>query len=86
MAEKVYAKGIWFNHKHEKQPEFVIGSVSISKKTFMEWLEAQQENEKGYVKLQLLEGKENPYFTLDTYKKLEKPEALKEVDPAAIPF
>ncbi len=68
--EKIYPKGLWFNEKNLKQPDFVIGSISISKKMFIDWLNGQEEDEKGYIHLQVLQGKENkPYVVLDTYKR-----------------
>jgi hypothetical protein len=44
--EKEFANGIWFNKKRENAPEFVLGSLSISKKSLLEWLEKKQPNEK----------------------------------------
>ena len=68
---KEYAKAIWFN-KPNNAPKFVIGSLSISKKNFIEWLSTQETNEKGYVHLSILDSKTEegkPYIALDNYKK-----------------
>lgn len=67
--EKEYPKGIWFNPKRDNAPDFVLGSISISKKSFMEWLNGKDADEKGYVKLDVLMGKENkPYCAVNNYK------------------
>lgn len=67
MAE--YPKGIWFNPKNPKQADFVIGGISISKDTFVQWLNGQVADEKGYIKLQVLNGKEDkPYVVVDEWK------------------
>lgn len=73
MTERIYTKGIFFNRKHPKQPEFVLGSLSIIKDQFIEWLDAQEADARGYVRLQILNGKEDkPYLTVDTYKPTPK--------------
>lgn len=69
--EKQYAKSIWFNKPNSHAPEFVIGNISISKDNFIEWLKNQEPNEKGYIYLSVLDGKnkKEPYITVDNYKK-----------------
>ena len=64
-----FANGIWFNRK-DNAPDFVFGSISISKEKFQTWLESQDVDEKGYVKLSILKSKKDgkPYITLDTWK------------------
>lgn len=66
--EKQYAKGIYFNEKHQNAPEWVIGSLSIKPVEFLEWLDTQQANESGYIKLDVKQGKEKPYIELNTWK------------------
>lgn len=80
MAEKVYTKGIFFNRKHPKQPDFVLGSLSIIKDSFAEWLATQEADARGYVRLQILNGREDkPYLCVDTFKPTEKPQEAKAV-------
>jgi hypothetical protein len=89
MAEKIYANGIFFNPKHEKQPDFVLGSLSIVKDKFAEWLATQETDSRGYVRLQILNGREGkPYLTVDTYKATQKQgvQNLAPEEDDSIPF
>ena len=90
MTEKKFIKGLWFNLPHEKAPAFVKGSISISKESFMEWLKAEQPNEKGYIKIDLKVSQENkPYADLNTYKagsQTATPQAEAEITPDQVPF
>ena len=66
---KEYPKGIYFNRPRENAPEFVLGSISIKKQEFLEWLDQKETNEKGYVNLDVLNGKEEkPYLAVNDYK------------------
>lgn len=98
---KTYAKGIWFNKPSPKAPTFVIGRISIGIESFIAWLKEQKPNEKGYVNIDVLEGRDGkPYLVLNEWKK-ESPASPKEevykseeylegenksVNPADIPF
>jgi len=65
--ENIYARGIWFN---EKKPEFIIGGLSISKETFMKWLEEQEPNKEGYIKLDIKKSQKGThYFQRDFWEK-----------------
>jgi hypothetical protein len=66
---KTYAEGIFFNKKPVNAPEWVLGSISIIPEKFSSWLEQQVPDEKGYIRLQIKEGREKPYIELDTYKR-----------------
>lgn len=67
---KNYCKGLYFNHPHEKAPNFVIGRLSIKRDDFRQWLNQQQFNEKGYLNLDILNGKDGkPYIAVNEYKK-----------------
>lgn len=69
MSEKKFIKGLWFNLPHEKAPDFVKGSISISKDNFLEWLDAQETNEKGYIKIDLKVSRNGKaYAELNTYR------------------
>ena len=66
--EKVYAKGFYGNKARQGAPEFVKGSISIKTSDAIEWLKANT-NDKGYVNLDILEGKEDKLtICLNTYK------------------
>ncbi len=81
MADKIYAKGIYFNEKNEKAPDFVLGSISIDLDIFD--IDTLREYANGkYVRLQVLMGKEKPYVVVDTYKK----EPKKELSLDDVPF
>lgn len=70
MADKEYANGIWGDPPREGAPDFVVGNLSIIPARFIEWLEQQTPNEKGYVRLDILTRKEGHgwSFPLNTYK------------------
>jgi hypothetical protein len=57
MADKVYANGIWGNPPRDGAVDFVIGSLSIIPERFIEWLQQQTPNDKGYVRLDVLKRK-----------------------------
>jgi hypothetical protein len=79
-----FTRGLFFNEPHEKAPDFVIGSLSISRDNFMEWLEQQEPNEKGYVRVAIKRSKEGKiYCALDTYEAKGRQEQPK---PAAQDF
>ena len=81
MSEKTFAEGIYFNDKHEKAPDFVIGSISIQYDKFIDWIAKQESNEKGYIKLDIVRSKAGkPYITLNTYKAQQK-ENVEEYQP-----
>ena len=68
MSENNYPAGFFFNLPHEKAPEFVKGSGVIQRDVFIKWLQEQQTNEKGQVRLQFKVGREGKgYASLDTY-------------------
>jgi len=70
--DTIFADGLKFFEKHHDAPDFVIGTISIMPKQFVDWLRANHKamDEKGYIKLQVLMGKKGyPYVKLDTYKK-----------------
>jgi len=68
MSEIVFAQGMFFAKPSEKAPEFVLGKISIKRIEFLEWLDQQTENDKGYVNLDVLMGKSGkPYVKLDNF-------------------
>lgn len=69
MSDKKYIGGLYFNHPRDKAPEFVLGSISIHKQKFLEGLDEFEVNDKGYINIDVLNGKENkPYCVLNEYK------------------
>ena len=70
MSDKIFSEGIYFNRKHEKAPDWVLGSIGINVKQFGSWLKANKEHidERGYLKLDVLESKAGkPYCAVNTY-------------------
>lgn len=69
-TEKVFAEGLFVNTPREGAPDFVLGQVAITKK-FLEFAtnNPQYFNEKGYLRLDLLKGKEEGkgYASVNTY-------------------
>ena len=66
MADKIFAKGIYFNEKSGNAPDFVLGSLSIKTGEFIEFLKEQG---KGDLKLKILMSKGGkPYLEVDTWK------------------
>ena len=58
--EKNYAKGL-FVKRNEKAPDFVVCNLSIKTDDFIQFLN-KNTNEKGYVNLQVLKGKNKGTF------------------------
>lgn len=66
MSDKVFAEGLYF---FESDKDFILGKLSVNSNQFIEWLEKQETDEKGYVKLDILKSKEGkPYIALNTWK------------------
>lgn len=69
MENNKYADGLFYNEPRQGAPEFILGSISISKARFLTWLDNQSEDEKGYVKLDIKRSqKGTSYFELNTWK------------------
>jgi hypothetical protein len=69
MEEKKFVTGMWFNAPHANAPDFVKGSISILPEKFIEWLKAQEKNERGYVKISLKVARSGKgYAEIDTWK------------------
>ena len=71
MADKVYAEGLYANQAREGAPDFVVGSMAIIKEKFLLWLNAQEADEKGYVRLNVTRQKADASkwsVSLDTWK------------------
>lgn len=84
-----YAKGIYWNVKHEKAPDFVLGKITLKPEYLIPWLEEQATDDKGYVRLQVKMGKDDkPYVAVDDWTPEKKAkEAVEEDDDySKIPF
>jgi hypothetical protein len=80
MAEREFPKGVYFNLPRENAPEFVLGSIALN----LAWMDREQlnskKNEKWYVYLDVLRGKDwKPYVAFNEYK-AEKKEEKKPLD------
>lgn len=83
-AEKVFPTGLFVNAAREGAPDFVLGSISISVESFTKFLSENKQlvNEKGYLRLDMLNGKEDkPYAVVNTYGLDSAPAAKTEVAP-----
>lgn len=85
---KRFPEGIYFNHPHEKAPKFVIGKLSVHRQKFLDWLNGEDPNEKGYINFGIINGKQGkPYIEVDTWQPNQnKEEPVKGVDGIEVPF
>ena len=75
--EKKYIDGLYCKRPHEKAPQFVKGDIGINADSFCKWLQ-ENKNEKGYVNLQILEGRDGScYIKHNDYQGPKKMEAGK---------
>lgn len=68
MSETIYAKGLFANPKLETAPDFLVCRLSFKTNDFKQWLD-ENTNEKGYVNVDILKGKDQTKLTakLNTY-------------------
>lgn len=71
--EKIYVKGFRTFAKSDKAPDFVLGSLVITPREFVDWIKENKELLTDYkgakqLKVQILQGKESINFVVDTYK------------------
>lgn len=83
MSEKIYPKGIMCFPKHDKAPEFVLGSCVITIADFKDFVNQNQQlltdyQGKKQLRLQILNGQKGIYFQVDTYKPEAKQTTLKD--------
>ena len=68
MSEKKFARGFYGKTKRQGAPAFVLGSVSIKVDDAIQWLN-ENKNEKGYVNLDINEGRDEKLsIFLNEYK------------------
>jgi hypothetical protein len=72
--DKIYAKGMYGNKPKQGAPDFVTSKMSFKVDDFVAFLN-EHKNEKGYVNIDQLVGKDDKFnFVLNTYKpKTENP-------------
>ncbi len=65
-----FVSGLYINKPNEKAPDFVKGGISINVEQFNAGLQDMTPDEKGYVRLQILESKDGSkwYATIDNWK------------------
>jgi len=86
--EKIYAKGLWAKKPISTAPSFVKGSLSIKVTDFIDWLK-ENENDSGYVNIDLLDKKSDPLSmnaVLNNYKKIAEGQPTKQDIPAKNEF
>jgi len=72
MANKKFANGFYGKQPRQNAPSFVKGTIDIEVEEAIQWLKANV-NEKGYVKLDILQGKEDMLnIYLNEYKPKQK--------------
>lgn len=87
MSDTIYPKGIRTFPKHEKAPDFILGSVIISLNEFFKWVKENPELQTEYdgnkqLKLTCMNKKGGGItFSVDTFK----PEKKQEQKPSATP-
>lgn len=78
MAEKTYPKGLIGFKKHEKSPDFVLGTLIIDPNKFFEWMGENKDKLTEYkdtkqLKLQILTNEKGLSFVVDDWKQTKKP-------------
>lgn len=92
MADQILPEGIRFFPKHEKAPDFVLGTMIITPNDLYEWLKSKPEllseyNGKKQIRLQLLNSKQGKiYAAVDTWKPEPKAPTEKAEDRSDLPF
>lgn len=72
QKEKKYIKGFYGKKPNEKAPAFVLGNLSIKVDDAINFLQ-DNKNDKGYVNIDLLDGKDGKVsYVLNEYKPTPK--------------
>lgn len=74
--ETIFTEGIYLNKVADTAPSFIITNQSLHVDKLIAWLQANRKlaNEKGYINIVGMEGKEGKrYFKVDTWKPNTKP-------------
>jgi len=89
--EKIYPKGVMCFDKHEKAPDFVVGTVVITPNDLIDWLKDNKGlltdyNGKKQLKLQLKKGDKGLYAEVDTWVPSGKQSISPDVNSDPLPF
>jgi Zn/Cd-binding protein ZinT len=90
-TEKIYVAGFRTFPKHEKSPDFVLGSLLITPNELFKFIKENSQYLTDYkgekqLKCQILQGKNGINFVVDTYKKEEaQPKGVTQPD-SDLPF
>lgn len=74
-----YPRGIFINKPRDGAPEFVRGSISIKSEDAVAWIK-ENTNDKGYVNIDILNGKDGLYLKHNDWKPAEKEDGIKPED------
>lgn len=63
------ADGFFFTEPRNGAPDYVLGTISLQMDNFTRWVETQELNEKGYIKIDILRSKGGKtYGKVNTWK------------------
>ena len=72
QTETIYAKGLFAKPRLDSAPDFLICRLSFHEDSFAQWL-AENVNEKGYVNVDILKGKDQTKLTAKKNTYVPKP-------------
>lgn len=90
MADQIQPEGIRFFPKHDKAPDFVLGTMVVTMNDLFAFCKANESllteyNGKKQIKLQILKSKQGKlYAAVDTYKAAEKSAAPVAAAPVEV--
>lgn len=73
MTDTKFVDGLFVNAPRENAPDFVKMSMAFKPAEFIKWLEEQDPNDKGYVRLQVKVSKSGKWYAeKDNWKPTDK--------------
>ncbi len=86
MSDTIYTEGLRIFAPRNEAPDFVKGTIIITPNELFKFFKDQEQHKTEYngetqFKLQLLEGRNGLYTTLDTYKPEKNETNTKDVQP-----
>ncbi len=86
MSDTIYTEGLRIFAPRNEAPDFVKGTIIITPNELFKFFKDQEEHKTEYngetqFRLQLLEGRNGLYTTLDTYKPEKNETNTKDVQP-----
>jgi hypothetical protein len=81
--DNALARGIYYNEPRDGAPDYVIAALSFRRSDFIAWLQAQEEDAKGYIKVDILRAKSSGkiYGKLNEWKPKEQGEHSRRPEP-----